>query len=83
MEWNGYSYEMFESTDERLKGKWFFRIFDKSNGTVDDPEDFPMLSTHYDSERMASEGLDRRIKALRVWECKTPEEVRKVVKSYE
>ena len=82
MEWNGYSYEMWESTDERLQGKWFFRIFGKSSGTGDYPDE-PMLSGYYESEEMASEALDRKIKDLRVWECKTPEEVRKVFKSYE
>ena len=84
MEWNGYAYEMWESTDERLQGKWFFRIFGKSSGDYPDDQlppswSWPMLSGYYESEGLASEALDRKIKDLRVWECKTPEEVRKVM----
>ena len=67
MEWNGYSYEMWESTDERLKGRWFFRLYGKSNKSVVPPETGKLCGP-FGSENEASLGLEVEINRAKAWD---------------
>lgn len=70
MEWNGYAYEMWESTDERLQGKWFFRLY----GKKEHPKDIEFLSVigklcgPFGSENEASLGLEVEINRAKAWD---------------